>query len=295
MIKIVGVLNEEGKNGYTEDALVTNEKNCRFAVIDGESGFGPFSGATAAATLRRFLLDKTYENDSLEHILRSANMEMRRAKIGYTIWNDFGEIEKHARNYCSVAAIQVRDDKLHYIQAGNCMIFLQYQNNQIRCLTYDHMAKVQEKYIRKTKGSFNRLKKTLRRNYSEKKLKLCYEEAQMLNQNFAMKCCESHNTYEGYGIIDGSREAPNFWETGCIPLMDIKKIALVTDGLQSLSHKPPGQDRWDEMSKKIFSRGLKSVYTKISAMEKDDPYCQQYPRIQPSDDKMGILLEVLRS
>ncbi|MGG0658355.1 PP2C family serine/threonine-protein phosphatase [Rummeliibacillus pycnus] len=295
MIKVLGIIYEEGNKKELEDAYVNDEKNNRYAVIDGDPGFGPFSGVEAASTIRSFLLNKRYENDSLEHILRVANIQLRRVKSGSAIWDDFSDMEKHMRNCCSVAAIQVKDDQLHYIQTGNCMIFVQYQNGTIRSLTYDHTTKIQEKYIRKVKGSFNVLKKTLRRNYSEKKLTQCYENALMLSQPYRMKCCESFNTYEGYGIIDGSKESANYWEMGSIPLMDVKKIALVTDGLQLLSHKPPGHERWMDSAKQIFNRGLKSIYTKITLMEKNDPYCQQFPRVEQSDDKTGILLEVLRS
>ena len=295
MINVLGVVYEEGYKKELEDAYVCDEKNNRFAVIDGDSGFGPFSGVEAAHTIRKFLLDKSYENDSLEHILRSANIEMRRAKRAMTIWDDLGDMKKYIRNCCSVAAIQIRDDTLHYIQTGNCMLFVQYQNGTIRSLTYDHTAKIQEKYIQKRKISFNVLKKTLKRNYTEKKLGQCYESALTLTQPYRMQCCESFNTYEGYGMVDGSRETSSFWEIGKIPLMDVKKIALVTDGFQLLSHRPPSHANWMESAKQIFNRGLKSTCTKITLMEKDDPYCQQFPRAERSDDKTGILLEVLRN
>ncbi len=295
MINVIGLIYEDGINKELEDAYVSDTKNNRFAVIDGESGFDLFSGAEAAHIVRRFLLDKTYENDSLDHILRAANMEMRRTKKGRMLWDDFADIKKHTRNCCSVAAVQIRDDQLHYIQTGNCMIFVQYENGTIRSITYDHKAKMQEKYIRKWKGTFNTLKKTLRLNYSEKKLDQCYENARTLIQPFHMQYRESVNTYKGYGTIDGSRESSDFWDKGSIPLMDMKKIALVTDGLQLLSHKPPGYERWMDTAKHIFNRGLKSACSKNIIMEKNDPYCLQYPRVERSDDKTGILLEVLRS
>lgn len=293
MINVVGIVYEEGDKKDLEDAYVCDEKNKRYAVIDGDSGSGSFSGMAAAHTIKKYLLDKFYENDSLEHILRSANIELRRSKAA--IWDDFGDIEKHQRNSCSVAVIQIRDNMLHYLQTGNCMIFVQYQNGTIRSLTYDHTAKIQEKYIQKRKTSFLTQKRTLKRKYSEKKLEQCYESARTLTKSFATKCCESSNTYEGYGMMDGSRETSSFWEVGKIPLMDIKKITLVTDGFQLLSHKLPGHERWMESAKHILNRGLKSAYTKITLMEKNDPYCQQFPRLERSDDKTGLVLEVLNS
>ncbi|WP_102693012.1 PP2C family serine/threonine-protein phosphatase [Rummeliibacillus pycnus] len=295
MIKVLDVVYEEGNKKDIEDVYVCDEKIKRFAVIDGDSGFGPFSGLAAADTIRKYMLDKSYENDSLEHIAKSANIELRRAKRAKTIWDDLGDMKKYIRNCCSVAAIQIRDETLHYLQMGNCMIFVQYQNGTIRSLTYDHTAKIQEKYIQKRKTSFYGLKRTLKRNYSEKKLGQCYENALAITRSFRMQCCESFNTYEGYGMIDGSRETSSFWEIGKIPLMDVKKIALVTDGFQLLSHKLPSHEKWMESAKYIFNRGLKSAYTKITLMEKNDPYCQQFPRVEWSDDKTGILLEVLRS
>lgn len=295
MLKVLEVIYQEGNKEEIEDAYVSDEKNNRFAVIDGDSGFGQFSGVEAARTVRKYLKDQSFENDSLEHILNLANIEMRRAKKAMTMWDDFGDTKKYIRNCCSVAAIQIRDDILHYVQTGNSMLFVQYQNGTIRCLTYDHTAKIQEKYIGKVKGSFNNLKRTLKRNYTERKLIQCYKNALTLTQSYRMQCRESFNTYEGYGMIDGSRESSIFWEIGSIPLMDVKKIALVTDGLQLLSHKPPGHERWMDTAKNIFNRGLRSTCTKITLMEKNDPYCQQYPRVDQCDDKTGILLEVLRS
>ena len=294
MINVLGLISVDGQGRDTDNTLVCDTTNNRFAVIDGDSALGPFSGSKAAEILRRYLNDKTYLNDSLESVLCAANNAIRREKMGKTIWIDFDDSDKHIRNSCSVIAVQIRDEHLEFVQSGNCMLFVQYQNGTIRCITYDHKAKVQGKYHLKLKSSFHSLKKGLRRKYSEKRLQLCYENAVKLTETFQKKCHASSNTHNGYSTIDGSRQAISFLEKGSIPLMDIKKIALVSGGLQLLNHKTPGQERWGDTAKQIFNRGFKSACTKIAVMERNDPYCLQFPRAERSEDKSGILFEILR-
>ena len=294
IVKPSGLMSVDGYGREIDNTLVCDSTNNRFAVIDGDSALGPFSGAKAAEIMRRYLNDPTYLNDSLEAVICAANNAIRKEKIGKTIWVDYDESDKHIRNSCSVIAIQIRDDHLEFVQSGNCMLFVQYENGTIRCVTYDHKAKVQVKYHLKLKSSFHSLKKGLRRKYSEKKLQTCYENAVKLTETFQKKCLASSNTHKGYSSIDGSRQAISFLEKGSIPLMDIKKIALVSGGFQLLNHKTPGQERWGDTAKQIFKRGFKSAYTKIAVMERNDPYCLQYPRAERSDDKSGILLDVLR-
>ena len=294
MLKVMDMVYDEGNKEFSEDAIVSDSTRGRFAVIDGESGFGPFTGEEAAKIVQKALMDPRFDDLSLEQSLLAANKELRMRKKGNQIWEHFADIQKDIRNGCSFAAIQVVDDRLHYLQTGSCMIFVQYRNDTIRSLTYDHTAKMKEKYIEKHKKYYNQLKKGLNRNYSQKKLAQCYYDAVVLSQAYRMQCCETSNTYEGYGTVDGSRESSSYWESGRIPLMDIKKILLVTDGLQMPSHIAPCQETWMKTAKHIFNKKLKSANTKIAKMEKDDPLCQQYLRVDQSDDKTGILLEVIR-
>lgn len=294
LINFADAISFDGQGEELDNTIVCDTTNNRFAVIDGNSGLGPFSGAKAAEIIRCHLSNKSYANDSLESVLCAANVAIRKEKQGKTIWYDFDDSDKHTRNSCSVIAVQIRDERLEFVQSGNCMLFVQYNNGAIRCITYDHKAKVQGKYHQKLKTTFHSLKKGLRRNYSEKKLQQCYEDAVKLTEAVQKKCLESSNTHEGYGTIDGSRQASSFFEKGSIPLMDIKKIALVSGGLQLLNHRIPDQIRWTDTGKQIFNRGLRSAYTKNTVMERNDPYCLQFPRTERSYDKSGILLEVLR-
>ncbi|MGX9133247.1 PP2C family serine/threonine-protein phosphatase [Rummeliibacillus sp. JY-2-4R] len=294
MINVMDAVKDEGKNEVSEDDVVINTTRGRFAVIDGESGFGPFSGKEAAKILANALSSPKYNDLSLEQSVIAANNELRLMKKGNKIWESYPDVQKDIRNSCSFAAIQVTDEWLYYLQTGSCMIFVQYSNGTIRSLTYDHTAKFKEKYIEKHKKYFNQLKKGLNRNYSQKKLEDCYKNAAILSQAYRMQCRESSNTYEGFGTVDGSRNSSRYWESGRIPLMDIKKILLLSDGLQIPGHKPPCQETWLQTAKHIFNKKLTSTNKKINQMEKDDPLCQQYLRFEQSDDKAGILLEVVR-
>src|SRR5690606_23837571 len=60
--------------------------------------------------------------------------------------NEFEEIDKKERSSTGLAAIQVEENGhyIDYVHAGDCMLFLQYDNGEIRTITYDYVQKLDQ-------------------------------------------------------------------------------------------------------------------------------------------------------
>lgn len=64
------------------------------------------------------------------------------------VLDSFDKIPKEARSSCGVAAIKLKSNRLEFIHAGDCMIFIEQTNGEIRHLTYDHLSKLDSASIR---------------------------------------------------------------------------------------------------------------------------------------------------
>src|SRR5699024_6955884 len=98
------------------------------------------------------------------------------------------------------------------------------------------------------------------------------------------------NTNDGYSVIDGSEEAMKHLEYGKIALKRVKKMLLMTDGLQM----PVQKDEvgiWEKAAQIAFEHGLDCLLEKVNEKEHADSNCELYPRLKMQDDKTAILLE----
>lgn len=96
------------------------------------------------------------------------------------------------------------------------------------------------------------------------------------------------NTPNGYGIIDGSSEALSYLECGSVPLINVDKILLLSDGLKL--HKE--ESGWLKSAELAFEKGVAELYQTIQTEEEMDPACYLYPRLKKHDDKTGILIHL---
>lgn len=288
MFEIIENIYEEGNNGTTEDAYVIDEKNHRYAVIGGLQSMGETQSARASHIVRKYLLNSYFQNDTLENTIRAANREIGRySLIIHTSKGDFKAIPK---NCCSVIAIKVKENCLQYVHSGNCMLFVQYKNREIRKITYDHLAEMDREAAQEMIDNYIGFVATTE-NLTEKKRHRLWLSAKGISKSLWMMNRLNFNTPDGFSILDGSNEAPLYWESGKIPLTGIEKILLLSDGLQLPKENPQiGQENWMETATQVFQRGLEEVYKEIEYKEMSDPDCFLYPRMIESKDKTGILL-----
>lgn len=288
----------KGKKKINEDAIVVNKKLGAFAVIDGATGLGGLSGSLASEIVKENL-EKNHSLPLLQRVLEG-NRQLRlvvEEKVGVPL----KEIPKYKRSSCGLAAIQIHKNSkgkaiaIDYVSAGDCMLFLQFNDNTIRQITYDHIERLDNMAITYMQKEWIQELKKIKDldSIPEEKLIEKYQQLRRNIQELLQKNRNKLNTYEGYGIIDGDDDAGNYLEFGKIPLIFVKKILLLSDGLQlpSLS-KVKSQETWLESAKIAFTSGIEELERYIIDLELSDPACIKYPRLSQSDDKSGILIEL---
>lgn len=294
MIRSIDFIYKNGSRNHNEDAYVINRENHIFAAIDGATGLGGLSGDIASNIIKQSL-EKVSER-SLRKKVEEGNTKLR-LKTEELKNLPLTSISKLERSTCSLAAIQLKGNQyLEYVSYGDCMIILQYKDQSIRIVTHDHVDVLDTQAIKIVhrmlleeetgKGiDLNQLPE-------EKILSLLQEKKDkikiLLHENRSKL-----NTSEGYGIIDGSEEALNFMEYGVIPLINIKQILLLTDGLKMHTHQQDNKthkNSWEQSATIAFNHGINELYKQIIQIEKNDPACIEYPRLKKHDDKTGILL-----
>ncbi|QQZ10168.1 protein phosphatase 2C domain-containing protein [Heyndrickxia vini] len=294
MIHSIDFIHKNGSHSQNEDACVINRENRIFAAIDGATGFGGLSGDVASNIIKQSL--ENISEHSLREKVREGNKKLR-LKTEELMNLSLANLPKHERSTCSLAAIQLNDSQyFEYVSYGDCMIILQYKDHSIRIVTHDHVDILDTQAItivhrmlldeQAEKGiDLNQLPEM-------ESLSLLQEKKNKI-KTFLLENRNKLNTYEGYGIIDGSEEGLKFMEYGVIPLINIKHILLLTDGLKMHTHQQDTgtqKNGWEQSAAIAFNHGINELYKQISQIEKEDPACIQYPRLKKHDDKTGILL-----
>ena len=270
-----------------EDAYVINEKNHIYAAIDGATGLKGIPGYFASYALRDAL---SAENSqlSLRERIELGNESLAAKTVQYynehyTKVDKIDDVEKNNRSSTGLAAIQFSDDGqwIDYSHAGDCMLFLQYENGDIRTVTYDLIQYLDGQVV----AEMVRLR-SLPENENLSVLDIREQVKHMLLKN--RNCL---NTAKGYGIIDGSKASLEQMEYGRLSLRKVKKILLLSDGF-TYPVTNSEEDEWLISAEIAFESGLDVLLEDILQKENSDPNCVTYPRLKKSDDKTGILLEL---
>jgi hypothetical protein len=277
---------QSGENDINEDAYVLNRSNKIYAAIDGSTGLAGIPGYIASQTIQEALI---HENQSISLFERveAGNRNLAERSVTYYQENlgevsTYEQIPRNQRGSTSIAAIQLErsGEYFDYIQAGDCMIFMQYDSGDIRKVTYDlvqlldRIALNELVKFRSEEGNEMLSLKVLRKKVNP----ILLENRKKLN------------TRDGYGIIDGSEDAINHLEYGRIPMRRVKKILLLSDGL-TMPINDLEQDAWLLSAQYAFAFGVSGLLEEVGKREMDDPDCVRYPRLKYQDDKTGILLE----
>ncbi|MDZ5471903.1 hypothetical protein SM124_09100 [Bacillus sp. 31A1R] len=289
MISSIEYIYKKGSNVNNEDAYVIDKNRNIFAAIDGATGLGGLAGNVASTIVKEGI--ENSQEKSLKKIIASANQSLAQETKRIT-GMDVQDIPKYERSTCGLAAIQLDKSTLHYLSAGDCMIFIQYKTGAIRTLTYDHLDVLDAMSITTLHLLLNQraieLETSLNTLPQDKLVELfseCRAEITPLLRENRNKL----NTTSGYGIIDGSSEALSYLESGSIPLINVEKILLLSDGLK-LHQKDCG---WHKSAELAFEKGVSELFQTIQEVEDKDPACFLYPRLKKHDDKTGILIQLL--
>lgn len=294
MIKSVEIICEQGSNEHNEDQYVSKEGNGFFSVIDGATSLAKtgMPGLIASKTVR----DSLTENVSYSPLeaFQKANAALSETAVSQSDYSSVSRIPKEARSSCGCIAVRFNEDKegltLDYAHVGDCMLFLKHNNGAIRKVTFDHLSRLDDEAIRRAhayrrkwldenglpaeKAEVEQLQKEVKEHISSTLL----ANRRKLNEN------------DGYGVFDGSEEAVHFIEAGTIPLLNVSKVLLMSDGLQYPVSADSNSDGWMEAAEHSFNHGVDSLLAKVNELEQSDPLCFKYPRLKPADDKTAVLI-----
>ncbi|GGP07485.1 hypothetical protein GCM10011346_03660 [Oceanobacillus neutriphilus] len=274
---------KQGSNPANEDAYVENQEKGLFAVIDGATGLGGLPGKMAAETIQNGFYTGNFEDSLIERISKG-NTDLAK-KTKQELGQEIEVIAKEKRSACGIAAIQMHENYMEYAQSGDCMIFVAYQDGGVQPLSYDHVMRLDQKAISKL---YDAIAKRMEQQISGETFQKIYQEEKehIIPELKANR--KKLNTLGGYSIIDGSPEAVEYLTYGRIPLHQVEKILLITDGMQL--HGVNG-DVWKETANFVFQYGIDSLLDFVVEQEEADIFLQKYPRLKHADDKTGILVE----
>ncbi|CQR47252.1 hypothetical protein BN1058_01559 [Paraliobacillus sp. PM-2] len=280
---------QKGSRAINEDCFVINEHANIYAAIDGATGLdGGIPGKLASETFQSFLLEEK-EQRSLSECIKRANKELNKKVISY-YQNKIEQlhmpkieyIPKRKRSTTGIIGIQFNEDHscFDYVHAGDCMLFLKFDNDEIRMVTYDMVHFFDQIAINK----ITELRKEFGQEVELSKLRELVNPILLENR-------EKYNTSQGYRILDGSQESVDQLECGTIQLNKVKGLLLLSDGLL-LPTQSEKENGWEQSANIAFSSGLDALLTEVQKKEKEDKECIIYPRLKQQDDKTGILIEM---
>ncbi|MCT1902090.1 protein phosphatase 2C domain-containing protein [Oceanobacillus sojae] len=275
---------KQGSNPTNEDAYVVNQEKELFAVIDGATGLGGLPGKIAAETIQNGFDTGDFEDSLIERISKGNTKLAKKTK--QELGQGIEEITKEKRSACGIAAIQIHENYMEYAQSGDCMIFVAYQDGGIQSLSYDHVMRLDKKAIFEL---YNAIDKRINPEISGEAFQEIYQEEKERIIPILKANREKLNTRGGYSIIDGTAEAMEYLTYGRIPLHQVEKILLLTDGMQL--HGMEG-DVWKDSANFAFKHGIDSLLDYVVQQEEADIFLKKYPRLKHADDKTGILVEL---
>lgn len=96
----------------------------------------------------------------------------------------------------------------------------------------------------------------------------------------------------GSGAINGKKGISKYLKSTIIPLDQIRRIAILSDGMfipaEDFTEKP----EWNKTMQIIEDVGLEGLYNVVSQLKTEDPDFEKYPRAKQHDDATGILISV---
>ena len=269
----------KGDGVVNEDVLITRPEYSIYGVADGVTSLSSFqneSGLTGGY-LAAHLVKQQFEQEnkpSLFDSVKAANDQLRSQMEHCTI--DLSN--KDLLWGSALCVIQLTDKGIEFIQTGDCMAFAVYTNGDVRVLTSRQVLHLEEKSLLKWKEGIEKGLKTREdlRSYVRSRL--------TSNRRYS-------NIAQGYGVLNGEREAIDFLEYGKINHNQIQQLIMLTDGLFFPEELvPEGSGYWEHNIQLLLEKGLVKYTEELMELEEDDSECLKYPRFKKSDDKAGIIL-----
>lgn len=261
-------IHEQGTGRMNEDALLVSGN--LFGVFDGATSLdkgtfdnGATGGYLAAATAR----DAFSSNDGpLLDLARRANTAIRRRMQAQGV----DTATKESLWSTSAAVGKVAGDRFHWVQSGDCLILVIYEDRSHSLLIqdYDHdlaTLKMWKEIAPHRSGSI-----------------LDELSGQIRKVRAGMNIT--------YGVMNGEEKALAFLNHGSVDLGGVAHILLFTDGLFIPRENPEAGCDFETLVSLFLDGGLGGVRDYVRSVEKTDPGCRRYPRFKPHDDMTAVAL-----
>lgn len=269
-----------GIHFLNEDALVVNERAAVYGVLDGVSSIVPYlsdkketGGYIAAQAVKNYFESLDRVEQLTEHAA-AANQKLRELMVQANINLE----EKDGLWGTALALVRIQEDRVEFIQTGDCMILAVYQDGEVRPLTWRQVAHLESPAIEKWEEGVNK-------GLSNQK-DLHGTVMDIIRENRFQS-----NTNGGYGVLNGEARAAHFLEYGKINRSRLKHVILLSDGLFWPSKDVPSdRSYWDYTAQRILEMGVEQYAHELLEIEEADPECLTYARFKKSDDKTGMVL-----
>ncbi|MBM7702954.1 protein phosphatase 2C domain-containing protein [Metabacillus iocasae] len=259
---------KSNRKSICEDHVVEVRKKGLFAVLDGATPVSDFvdekgyNGAVLASRIVGAAIQSTVEPIHVKPCLVNANAQllekMKCAQIPLQ--------QKHERWSTCAAVVHLTDDRIHYGQIGDCMIFATLRNGDFLVLSTDTVEGISKRA--KQHRERERLKGVALPDESYFNVR---KNALIYNRSLA-------NVKNGYGVLNGDPAADMYFHTGSIKREDCCELLLISDGLF------PKDKKWEDMFQFISTNGLERYARDlVSYEEKHSAY---------QDDKTGIFIQL---
>ncbi|MCC5803563.1 protein phosphatase 2C domain-containing protein [Rossellomorea vietnamensis] len=272
----------KGDGPLNEDALIINEQGSLFGVADGVSSFVPFTsienltgGYIASHMVKEAFESLEEEGQTLFHTLVRVNESLQEKMYTYGI--DLHRKEKLWGT--AVAVVRLMENGIEFIQTGDCMILAVYESGEVRPLTRLQVEHLEEYAI-------EIWRECIRRGFRTRDEIMPHVKGQLIANR------KMSNTVNGYGVLNGEKEAADYFEYGKINKVGLTHLILMTDGLfLPADSVPEGEPYWEYTAESILQKGIQQYAEDLLHLEESDPQCITYPRFKKSDDKAGIVME----
>ncbi len=261
---------EQGSGLLNEDCLTCSDN--LFGVFDGASSLVPqlFQGKTGAWWASRLVSNEFSKNDaSLFELGSRANKKLQLQMTAM-------QVESTDNLHCwsaSAAVCRLHDDKVEWLQSGDCQILAISKEGDCRLLTDYH------NHDRETLQLWQQL--------------IACDEPEPLKKLRPQIEKVRRQMNQSYGAFNGKAAALDFFRLGSHSLRDIRHLLIFTDGLLPPSEEPNEKPDFCWLAKHYHQGGLQQVMQEIRRLEKTDPHCHRFPRFKQHDDIAAVAISLV--
>ncbi|WP_152394713.1 protein phosphatase 2C domain-containing protein [Paenibacillus guangzhouensis] len=271
-------IHRKGQGTYNEDAIIMNEDQHIYGVVDGVSSLiptehpGTSSGQIAAQLIAEHFIFSSHSTTLVERTL-TANNQLRQMMIEART-----DVRDASARWSAVhAVVQISPHHIDWVQSGDCMIYAVYEHGFVRTVTYDGVDVHDSRALSLWKTLNN-----MELVHGERP----YEVTAQLQRNR-----QYANQPGGYSVMNGEPELLHHLESGRIARQGLKHLLMITDGIYPWQPAYPlAAEHPHHFVQDVIDQGLQSYVDQLCRWEAEDPDCRRSERFKMSDDKTGILI-----